>query len=319
MNQNGLIDVHAHFTTDDYISAAKNAGHHDPDGMPEAYWPRWDAATHLQLMDEAGISTAILSMSSPGVHFGDDSAARALAHDINEFGARIKQDHPGRFGQFASLPLPDIDGALKEIPHAFDDLHADGVVLMTNSAGLYLGNPRIHPVLAELDRRGAIAFLHPTSCAGHEALALGYPCPMIEFLFDTARTVVDLILSGTAQRYPGIRFIVPHAGGVLPLLADRLELFRSISGQTDGPSVAEQLRTFYYDLAGTPTDRQMRALTSVADSSRLLYGSDYAWTRYEQVIAAIKALDTAEPPAAQSWRELTSQNAYSLLGPNRSG
>ena len=314
MNENTLIDVHAHFATESYINAAKNAGRRAPDGMPEAYWPRWDAATHVTLMDEAGISTAMLSMSSPGVHFGDDPAARALAREVNEFGAQIKRDHPGRFGQFASLPLPDVDGALQEIPHAFDELHADGVVLMTNSAGLYLGDQRLHPVYAELDRRGAVVFLHPTSCAGHEELALGYPRPMIEFLFDTARTVVDLILSGTVQRYPGIWFIVPHAGGVLPLLADRVELFRSIAGTTDGPSVAELLRTFYYDLAGTPSDRQMRALASIADPSRLLYGSDYAWTRHEQVLLAIKALDGVEPPAGQPWRELTSQNARALLG-----
>jgi 6-methylsalicylate decarboxylase len=314
MNEHGLIDVHAHFTTDGYISITKTAGHREPDGMPEAYWPRWDAETHLKLMDEAGISRAVLSMSSPGVHFGDDAAARILAREVNEAGDEIKRAHPDRFGHFASLPLPDVDGALEEIAHAFDDLHADGVVLMTNSAGLYLGDEKMRPVLAELDRRGAIAFLHPTSCAGHESLALGRPRPMIEFLFDTARTVVDLILSGAARDHPRVRVVVPHAGGVLPLLADRLELFRTISGDTEGPSVAELLRTFYYDLAGTPSDRQMRALTSIADPSRLLYGSDYAWTRYEQVLAAIRALDTVEPPAGQPWRHLTSQNARSLLG-----
>jgi len=314
MNDHGLIDVHAHFTTDDYITIAKNSGRRDPDGMSEAYWPRWDAETHLRLMDEAGISRAMLSMSSPGVHFGDDAAARALAHEVNEAGAEIKRAHPDRFGQFASLPLPDIDGALAEISHAFDDLHADGVVLMTNSAGLYLGDERLRPVLAELDRRGAVVFLHPTSCVGHEALALGYPRPMIEFLFDTARTVVDLILKGTAQRHPAIRFVVPHAGGVLPLLADRLELFRSISGDTDGPSVGETLSGFYYDLAGTPTDRQMSALAGIAKPEHLLYGSDYAWTRYEQVLRATKALDTVQPPAGQSWRRLTTRNARRLLG-----
>ena len=314
MNEPGLIDVHAHFTTEDYISIAKENGSREPDGMPEAYWPRWDVRTHLKLMDEAGITMSVLSISSPGAHFGDDAAARALAREVNEAGARIKREHPGRFGQFASLPLPDIDGALAEIPHAFDELHADGVVLMTNSAGRYLGDERLRPVLAELDRRGAVAFLHPTSCAGHEALALGYPRPMIEFLFDTARTVVDLILTGTAQRYPGIRFIVPHAGGVLPLLADRLELFRSISGDTDGPTVGEALAGLYYDLAGTPTDRQMKALTSIATPDRLLYGSDYAWTRYDQALRATAALDDVQAPVGQSWRHLTTQNARRLLG-----
>ncbi|MEZ0114440.1 putative TIM-barrel fold metal-dependent hydrolase [Catenulispora sp. EB89] len=319
MNPNGLIDVHAHFTTDDYVSTAKNNGLRDPDGMPEAYWPRWDAETHLRLMDEVGIARAILSISSPGVHFGHDEAARALARDVNEAGAEIAHAHPDRFGHFASLPLPDLDGALAEIAHAFDDLHADGVILMTNSAGLYLGDERMRPVLAELDRRGAVAFLHPTSCVGHEALALGYPRPMIEFLFDTARTVVDLILSGTPQRFPDIQFVVPHAGGVLPLLADRLELFRTISGDTDGPTVADALADFYYDLAGTPADRQMKALISIAEPDRLLYGSDYAWTRYEQALRAIEALDALPPLNGQDWRRLTTRNALRLFAPDRIG
>src|SRR5580704_4822468 len=314
MNDDGLIDVHAHFTTDSYIQAAKTAGHREPDGMPEVYWPRWDAQTHIELMDEAGIARAVLSMSSPGVHFGDDETARALAREVNEASAEVKRTHPDRFGHFASLPLPDVDGALEEIARAFDDLHADGVVLMTNSAGLYLGDERMRPVLAELDRRGAIAFLHPTTCTGHEALALGHPRPMIEFLFDTARTVVGYILSGAARRHPNIRVVVPHAGGVLPLVADRLELFRTISGDTNGPSVIELLGGFYYDLAGTPSERQLTALMSIAEPAHLLYGSDYAWTRHEQVLRALKALDNIQPPAGQPWRHLTSHNARRLLG-----
>ncbi|WP_370372110.1 amidohydrolase family protein [Catenulispora sp. GP43] len=314
MNDHELIDVHAHFTTDSYIETAKAAGHHNPDGMPEAYWPRWDAETHLGLMDEAGIARAMLSMSSPGVYFGDNATARTLAREVNEAGAVAKRDHPDRFGLFATLPLPDVNGALEEVSHSFDVLGADGVVLMTNYSGLYLGDERVRPVLTELDRRGAIVLLHPTTCAGHEDLALGHPRPMVEFLFDTARTVVDYILSGAAQQYPDIRVIVPHAGGVIPLLADRLELFRHIAGDTEGPTVEELLGGFYYDLAGTAFGRQMTALNSIARPEHLLYGSDYAWTRHEQVLRALKALDDNGPLAGQPWRSLTGKNARRLLG-----
>lgn len=247
----GLIDVHAHFTTEDYIRAATAAGHREADGMPESYWPHWTVEDHLALMTDAGIDRALLSISSPGVYFGDAAAARQLARQVNQAAVQIKRAHPDRFGYFASLPLPDIDGALDEIDHAFAD-GADGVIWMTNAAGHYLGDPKVAPVLAELERRAAVVFLHPTSCAGHEALALGRPRPMVEFLFDTARTVIDFILSGAAHRYPQLRLIVPHAGGVLPLLADRLELFRALAENPHGPSVSEQLHRFYYDLAGTP-------------------------------------------------------------------
>lgn len=166
-------------------------------------------------------------------------------------------------------------------------------------------------MLAELDRRGAIAFLHPTSCAGHEALALGYPRPMIEFLFDTARTIVDFVLSGAARRFPDLRVIVPHMGGVLPLLADRVELINGVTGTDTGDvSVFESLRRLYYDLAGAPNATQLAALRSIAAPERLLYGSDYAWTPRDVVLGTLGQLDELEPA---DWRTQTTHNARTLL------
>jgi predicted TIM-barrel fold metal-dependent hydrolase len=313
-HQDGLIDVHAHFTTERYITEATAAGHLEPDGMPEDYWPYWSASRHLDLMDQAGIDRAILSMSSPGVHFGDDAAARVLAREVNEAGAWISQQHPDRFGQFAALPLPDADGALVEIAYALDDLGADGVILLSNSGGRYLGDSHLSPVLGELDQRRAVIFLHPTSCVGHEHVSCGRPRPMIEFLFDTARTVVDFILSGAAERFPNLQLIVPHAGGVLPLLADRVELFRTLGGDTDDQKpVTALLGKFYYDLAGTPSAAQLAALHSIASTDRLLYGSDYAWTRETQVLQAIERLDSGFPADGPMWRHVTTHNAQQLL------
>jgi predicted TIM-barrel fold metal-dependent hydrolase len=313
-HQDGLIDVHAHFTTERYITEATAAGHLEPDGMPEDYWPYWSASRHLDLMDQAGIDRAILSMSSPGVHFGDDAAARVLTREVNEAGAWISQQHPDRFGQFAALPLPDADGALVEIAYALDDLGADGVIILSNSGGRYLGDSHLSPVLAELDQRRAVVLLHPTSCIGHEHVSCGRPRPMIEFLFDTARTVVDFILSGAAERFPNLQLIVPHAGGVLPLLADRVELFRTLGGDTDDRKpVTALLGKFYYDLAGTPSAAQLAALHSIASTDRLLYGSDYAWTRETQVLQAIERLDSGFPADGPMWRHVTTHNAQQLL------
>ncbi|WP_275106799.1 amidohydrolase family protein [Nocardia brasiliensis] len=285
--------------------------------LPRPLWrsssPHWTVEDHLALMTDAGIDRALLSISSPGVYFGDAAAARQLARQVNQAAAQIKRAHPDRFGYFASLPLPDVDGALDEIDHSFAD-GADGVIWMTNAAGHYLGDPKVAPVLAELERRAAVVFLHPTSCAGHEALALGRPRPMVEFLFDTARTVIDFILSGAAHRYPQLRLIVPHAGGVLPLLTDRLELFRALAEDTHGPSVSEQLHRFYYDLAGTPTAPQITALSSISTPTHLLYGSDYVWTRHPQVLHALTTLDTSWTETDPAWRQLTTRNARQLLG-----
>jgi predicted TIM-barrel fold metal-dependent hydrolase len=314
-NQNveGLIDVHAHFTTPSYVAKGKAAGHREVDGMPENHWPRWSADRHLELMHEVGISRSILSISSPGVYFGHSAAARSLAREVNTFAAETARDYPDAFGFFAVLPLPDIDASLDEISFAIDELGAQGVIILSNSGGHYLGADLLDPVLAELDRRNAVVLVHPTTCVGHEALACGRPRPMIEFLFDTARSVVDLVLSGAAERYPNVRLIIPHAGGVLPLLVDRVELFRSAAAEfASRPTVTELLAGCYYDLAGTPSPRQLQALRSVASEDRLLYGSDYPWTPYEVVLQMAEALDHASGAEPGTWRRQTTTNAHSI-------
>ncbi|MFD7767358.1 amidohydrolase family protein [Streptomyces sp. NPDC059787] len=310
----GYLDVHAHFLTDSYVRRAREAGHELPDGVPA--WPTWSAAAHLELMDRCGIETSMLSISSPGVHFGDDTAARRLAREVNEAGAQAVRDHPGRFGLFASLPLPDVDGALEEIAYAYDTLHADGVVLETNTHGTYLGDPDLEPVWAELDRRRAVVFLHPTSPVCWERSALGRPRPMIEFIFDTARTVTDLLMAGTLDRHRGLTVIVPHCGGALPVLADRIDGFMRMfmPEGTEAPGAVEQLRRLHYDLAGPALPRQLPALLNLVGGDRLLYGSDHCWTPAAGVEAHVAGLDAAPAPdGATGWRELTTANARRIL------
>ncbi|MFE9680651.1 amidohydrolase family protein [Streptomyces sp. NPDC006285] len=309
-----LIDVHAHFITDSYVRRARAAGHEQPDGMPA--WPTWSPAAHLDLMDRCGIGTALLSLSSPGVHFGDDAAARDLAREVNDDSAQVVRNHPGRFGLLASLPLPDVDGALEEIAYAFDTLGADGVVLETNTHGVYLGDPRLEPVFAELDRRDAVVFLHPTSPVCWQQSALGRPRPMVEFVFDTARTVTDLLFAGTLERHPDLKVVVPHCGGALPALADRIDGFMKLFMPDDrgAPDALSQLRRLHYDLAGIPFPRQVPALLALAGPEQLLYGSDYCWTPPSAAEAHVSAVDAAPAPVdGATWRSLTTANARRLL------
>lgn len=308
-----LVDVHAHFTTPDYIEAAKATGHREPDGMPEEYWPSWSAEEHLKLMAETGIGRSMLSISSPGIHFGDDKAAQVLARQVNEAGAEVVRADASHFGLFASLPLPDVDGSLHEIAYAFDDLGADGVILMSNAHGYYLGSERAEPILEELHHRQAAVFIHPTSTQDHQYVDCGRPRTLIEFLFDTARTVVDFVLTGHAERYRDIKLIVPHAGGVVPLVADRVEAFKLISPDTASRPVPEILGRFYYDLAVNATPRNVAALLSLVGREQLLYGSDFPWAPSPLVLRTAASLDSTFESLTQSWRTLTTDNATTIF------
>jgi len=214
------VDVHAHFLPEVYRRALAEAGIDRPDGIKAV--PTWSEQLALDTMDRLDIEVAMLSISSPGVNLGDDQAARALARAVNEEAAALRDRHPGRFGFFASLPLPDVSGAVAELRHSLDVLGADGVVVETNAAGTYLGDPTVEPLYAELSARSCVLFVHPTTphCAEH--LALSYPRPMLEFMFEITRSITDMVLSGALQRHPDMRVLVPHAGAALPVLGPRV-------------------------------------------------------------------------------------------------
>jgi predicted TIM-barrel fold metal-dependent hydrolase len=291
------IDLHAHFIPDFYRAALTEAGHAEPDGMKEI--PAWNETSAIQNMNDLGISTALLSISSPGVHFGDHAQARRLSRRVNEEAARLVAAHPGRFGFFATLPLPDIDGALQEAAHALDVLGANGVVLETNHHGVYLGDARLEPLWAMLNECAAAVFIHPTSpsCACCGDLSLGYPRPMLKFMFETTRAVVNMMLSGALERHAALRVIVPHGGAALPVLADRVAV---MAPMLDLPTpvprghVMTLLRRLYYDLAGAPVPRQLSALLQLAPVDHLLYGSDAPFTPAPAVAHLLAQLEQTE-------------------------
>ena len=307
------IDVHFHYLSPEYRVQMIDAVGGSPDGFAA---PKWSAEAALAMMDRMGIATGMLSVSSPGVHFGNDAKARLLARSVNEFAARTIGDHRGRFGGFASLPLPDVDGALEEIPYALDTLKLDGVVVLTNFNGVYLGDKRLDPVFDELNRRGSVVFIHPTSPICWQQSALGYPRPMIEFTFDSTRAVVNLIFSGTTGRCPKLRIIVPHAGGTLPFLARRIGMFgRSfVAGSGSTPiSSEEQLRRLYYDLAGSPGSNALAPLLEMTERSHILYGSDYVHTPEVVVSAHLTELLSSKLLSLDDFRAIGRDNALTLF------
>ncbi len=220
------IDVHHHLLTPRLVEELSSVGIDHAGGSA---LPSWKPQDSLAMMDRHGIDVALLSMPVP-LQFGDQVHTRDVARSLNEFGAECVARWPQRFGLFATLPLPDVGAALDEIAYAFDTFGADGIGLLSNHAGVYLGDPRLEPVVAELDRRGAVAFGHPTVFTGGEiptAPNAGSPIPtiepsLLEFIFDTTRTVASLVISATLKRYPRVRFILSHAGGTIPYVHDRI-------------------------------------------------------------------------------------------------
>lgn len=311
----GRIDVHSHYTTPRYRKEAEDAAGGRPDGMPGL--PDWEPEMAIETMDRLGVETAMLSISSPGVHFGDDESARALARHVNEAAAQAVADHPRRFGLFASLPLPDLDAALTELDYAFGELRADGIALMTNFNGTYLGDGSLEPLYEELDRRGAVAFIHPTSPCCWGPTSLGFPRPMIEFVFDTTRTVTNLILNGVRRRFPNIELIVPHAGAALPLVADRIamvvDLLPTFAHVATAADVLEAFEGLWYDLAGPVTPRQLPALLDLVESGRLLFGSDWPFTPEALAVSLSKALDDSGVLSADQLRAIHRDNALNLF------
>lgn len=249
-------------------------------------------------MTNVGISKSILSISSPGTHLtaSKDTDAVRLTRHCNKYASDLKTKYPNKFGSFASLPMPLIAESLTEIETAISE-GCDGFALHTNVYGNYLGDTVFDPVFDELNRRKAIVFIHPTTpcCVSGGGLGEGgvlaaaplaskYPNPMMEFLFDTARVVTNLFMSGTLQRCPDIKWIIPHAGGAFPPLLSR---FTGFSSLVPGPWVsctedeARKIieRQLWFDLAGFPFPGQIKGLlASGVGSDRLMYGSDYCFT-----------------------------------------
>src|SRR5262249_46922797 len=267
------IDVHHH-----YLAPAQRAALSAAQGGRGS--PDWSVEKSLEDMTASGIATSVISSVQPGVWFGDNEPARKLAREVNDYGARLVKDHPGRFGLFATLPLPDADGSLKEIEYALDTLKADGFGLFTSYKDKYLGDPAFVPVLEELNRRKAVVYVHPVTPACCGGVVKGVPPSVIEYATDTTRTVSSLIFgeAGSAFRFPDIRWIWSHSGGTLPFLTGRLIRLaseRKDARMPDGPLPI--LRKHYYEVAQGNTPGQLAALMKFVSVSQVLFGSDFPY------------------------------------------
>ena len=300
------IDVHHHLSPPTYVTASNEGGFGD------ALMKNWTIEKSLADMDKAGIATSMLSVTTPGVNFTKGDAARRLCRESNEYGAKLVADHPGRFGNFAMLPLTDIEGSLLELTYALDTLKADGIALMTNYGDKWPGDPLFLPVMEELNRRKALVYTHPTAANCCANLVPTQPAVMIEFGTDTTRAITHVVFSGTAARCPDLQFIFSHAGGTLPFLTERL-LKMPVLDPSLAPrvprGVMHELQRFYYDTAWSAHPMALASLTQLVKPTQIVFGSDYP---YRTGIDHVKGL-AEHGFSAADLRAIERDNALRLL------
>jgi predicted TIM-barrel fold metal-dependent hydrolase len=289
-----IVDLHQHVIPDFYWEASNEDGNAAGGINP----PRWSLQGAIAYLDEAGIDVAVPSISTPGVHFGDDSAARTLARRVNEYLAEARRNRPDRFGGFGVLPLPDIEGSLHELEYALDVLELDGVSVFTNAAGTYLGDSRFDPIFAELQRRAAVVFVHPTASPDPIAHTLGLPDTLLDYPVDTSRAVAKLHYSNTFARTPDIKYMFVHAGGTIPFVASRFAIVDEmdvIAGAQERGAFTDVLPRLYWDTASAFTDPVLHMLRSVTGLENVVFGTDYPYPADSISIGGLRHLqDTDE-------------------------
>ncbi|PYR98872.1 MAG: amidohydrolase [Acidobacteria bacterium] len=298
------IDTHSHFTIPKLYALSTAKGVSQPalkDWMPEKT---------LAQMEQGSVATSIISISDPGVWFTDNAAARALARECNEYGAKVVKDYPGRFGLFAVLPLPDVDGAVREVEYALDTLKADGIGILSSYQGKYLGNPAFTPLMEVLNRRKAVVFCHPY-CAACDAQTTLTDAQNrgVEFVFDTTRTILSLLSTAAVARFPDIRFIWSHGGGTVPYITSRLA---GVGQQLLPKGVMYELQKFYYDTAQAFNPYTMPSFKKMVPPSHILFGTDYPLGGGTAAIVANGLADNGGFTASEM-RDIDRENALELL------
>jgi predicted TIM-barrel fold metal-dependent hydrolase len=301
------IDVHHHLSPPSYIAASNANNFGDP------LMKNWTPEKSLGDMDRAGVSVAMLSVTTPALNFTSGEPARKLARECNDYAAKLVADHPGRFGSFATVPLVDTEGSLREIAYALDTLKADGIALMTSYGDKWLGDPSFLPVMEELNRRKALVYTHPTTANCCVNLVPTQQPVMIEFGTDTTRAIADIVFSGNVQKFRDIRWIFSHAGGTMPFLIERFVrnplLDPKAKASVPDGTLAE-LKRFYYDTAQTSNKGSMSALAAIIPVSQIVFGTDFP---YRASIDHVKGLRDSGVFTDAQLMEIERGNALRLL------
>jgi 6-methylsalicylate decarboxylase len=303
------IDTHHHFGSPEFVAMTK--------AKQTAGWQTWQPYTPARAVEEMDMGetqTAFISVTTPGIWFGDLGETRRMARRENEYGARMCSDFKGRFALLAVLPLPDVDASLKEIEYAYDTLKAEGIGLLTSWNEKWLGDPQFRPVLQELNRRNAAIFTHgaaPSCCGGNWGPGVGETT--IEYNTDVSRTIISLIQSGAANETPNIRYMMSHGGGTIIGLSGRFlgaEASAESLAKTPAPnSKLYHLRRFYYDTPASSNPIIIGALKQLVGAKQILFGTDHPFGNSAPMAQALSTVGLT----AEEMRGVNRENALRIF------
>jgi predicted TIM-barrel fold metal-dependent hydrolase len=306
------IDFHFHLIPKFYRDAVYEAG----TGPQIGRYPDWSPEQALDVMDAHAIEVALTSLAQPGVQFGDPGQARTLARRCNDCAAELNARWPKRFGAFAVVPMWELRDAIEEVAYALDQLKLQGVCLFASYGEKFLGDPHFDPLMAELDRRDAVVFVHPALHPSSRKLDLPWPGFMMEYLFDTTRAAVNLVFGGTTEKFARIRFVLAHAGGLMPYFAWRLSVSPMIDArlpQIPPDEIFARLGHFWFDTALSPAPQTTACLAAVARPERIVFGTDWPFANAKVIAEASKLYEAAAPLAGVQRAAIDRANALALF------
>ena len=275
-----------------------------------------DIVGRLELMDAAGVEKQVLSPHRPP-YLPDEKECVEALHLLNDGYAELAHKHPDRIASYVMLPLPHIDAALKEMERGLEQLGCVGVNMHISCFDRSVAETEFEPIYAELNRRGAILFVHPSTNGICSPFINDYKftAPVGTSLED-ASFVLHMIAKQIPHRYPNIKFIVPHLGGPIPMLLHRLDQ----QGQRDHPNLAEApsvtAKKFYYDTVCYGSKAAFICALEAFGADHLVTGSDYPvlqdYEEYKETFAYIERLGL---PKADT-DKILHHNAQGLFGFN---
>lgn len=304
--------MHSHYISPGFAQFLDDYFDGQGDGVPT---PHFSIDNYLSLMQEADIDYGVLSISSPHLSAAPDEEMLKLTEEVNDYGANLTKSYKDKIGFFASLPLPFVEESVRAIDYALDVQNAHGFTLPTNARGIYLGDQRLDDILAKLNERHALVAIHPNEPKPiNDDIKAEILTPLMEFFFDTTRTIIFMNQNNVFSRYPNIKWIVPHSGALLPIIVQRVDMGNKMFDVENQPDDLEQtMQSLYFDLAGKVLPHQLPTLLTMVDENKIVYGTDAPYTTDNVVKLLNDELESSSLLTDEQRQKFFYDNAQNLI------